>query len=104
MVNGEWVMDHRLRPNALAAIEARRAGDLAVSVRRGREPLAEKSKTRGGTSADGANQTGKGHKADETLFRFTLIALQVYALGRDPAAEDGGFSKNYLSGNLCQQE
>jgi hypothetical protein len=38
------------------------------------------------------------------LFRFTLIALQVYALGGDPAAEDGGFSKNYLSGKLCQQE
>ena len=35
------------------------------------------------------------------LFRFTLIALQVYAFGNIPAAEDGGLSKNYLSGNLC---
>jgi hypothetical protein len=46
------------------------------------------------------------------LFRFTIIALQVYAFGDIPAAEDGGLSKeedgglskNYLSGNLCQQE
>jgi hypothetical protein len=44
MVNGEWVMDHGLRPTALAAIEARRGGDLAVSVRRGRETLAEQSR------------------------------------------------------------
>ena len=38
------------------------------------------------------------------FFLETPVVLQVYALGGNPAAEDGGFSKNYLSGNLCQQE
>jgi len=41
MVNGEWVMDHGLRPNVMSAIEAERAGGLAVSVRRGQGSLRE---------------------------------------------------------------
>ena len=33
------------------------------------------------------------------LFRFTLITLQVYALGGILAAEDGGLSKGFCQAN-----
>jgi hypothetical protein len=43
-------------------------------------------------------------KLTQDLFRFTLIALQIYTLGGVPTAEEGGSSNNHLSGKLCQQE